>query len=195
MSLMGSSFDGAPTPFFVKGGAAKRTFPTRSSSRGLDEMFYRKQVKADRADVNLALSFLKQRHPSKTADCVAAETGISPNTVAQWFKGNSKPGWHHTWALIGAYGPEFLAAICPRSRVWVEPARKLEELRQLELERVRLNQRIKELGGNAHAGMGGGGQAAGGVPGGLVGEVARSSIGLDGNGRLADDSSDDGGGP
>jgi hypothetical protein len=190
-----SSINGTPMPFPTEGSAAKRLHPpSRASWRGPAQMSEAKKLKFEGNRIEFALAFLKSRHPLKTADCVAGETGISAKTISQWLCGNSKPGWHHTLALIGAYGPEFLAAVCPRSRIWIEPARKLEELRHLELERVRLNQRIKELSGNAHAGVGGSGQAAGGVPGGLVGEVARSSIGLDGNGRLADDSSDDGGG-
>lgn len=189
------SINGASTPFLVKGGAAKRYAPTRLSSRGLSPMSETKNLKTEKSRIDFALDFLRSKHPLKTAQCVAAETGISFKTVHSWLCGNSKPGWHHTLALIGAYGPEFLAAVCPQSRVWIEPARKLEELRQLEMERVRLNQRIKELGGNANAGMVGGGSTIGGVPGGLAGEMARSSIGLDGNGNLAEDSTDDGGGP
>lgn len=131
VSFLGPQF-GAPTPSGPSS-AAKRSITPRPVSRGVSEMFYRKSVKSDHADVNPALVFLRERHPVKTADSVAAETGISANTVAQWFKGNSRPGWAHTNALISAYGPEFLAAVCPSCRSWLDPV--LQERRQQELER------------------------------------------------------------
>lgn len=156
-----------------------------------------KNLKSEKNRIDLALEFLRAKHPLKTAQCVAADTGISFKTVHSWLLGNSKPGWHHTLQLIGTYGPEFLAAVCPSSRVWVEPARKLEELRQLESQRVQLNQRIKALGGNqnANAGVGTISEATGGVSSGRPGQVASSSIGLDGNERLADGAGNGDGGP
>lgn len=150
-------FNGAPTPFSFKGGAAKLAFPTRSSSRGLEPMSDKSKSKLAEESVKLALGFLRARHPLKTAENVAVETGISKHAVNHWLQGNSRPSWWHTLALIGTYGPDFLAAVSPRSRVWIEPAQKLEELRQLECKRVQINQRIKELGGsqnNENLGMG-----------------------------------------
>jgi hypothetical protein len=117
------------------------------------------KINIDGNRIEFALAFLRAKHPVKTADCVSVETGISANTVHHWLRGESTPRWTHTLALIGAYGPEFLAAVCPNSRVWIEPARRLEELRQLELQRVQLDQRIKELGGqnNENSGVDQGG--------------------------------------
>ena len=167
-----------------------------------------KNLKSEKNRIDFALEFLRAKHPLKTAQCVAAETGISFKTVHSWLCGNTKPGWHHTLALIGAYGPEFLAAVCPQSRIWIEPARRLEELRQLELQRVQLNERIKALGGNQNAvagmdtssattGSGGGILARGpsaGLGTGQAGMADLGCVGTDRLGRLADDTSDNEGG-
>lgn len=138
--------------------------------------------------LELALAFFKARHPNKTAHCVAAETGISPRTVEQWLCGNTRPGWAHTMALISAYGADFLWAVSPDSRVWLGPARKLEELRQLELQRVQLNQRIKSLGGQEHAGMDSSSPARGVGPDLLGGSGNGLPVNLDRLGRVADNS-------
>jgi hypothetical protein len=197
-----SSTCGASTPFLREANAAKRSYPpsSRASWRGSSVMsdaektkLGGKEAKLDRLE--LALAFLRAKHPFKTADCVAAQTGISANTISKWLRGESRPGWGHTMALIGVYGADFLWASSPQSRVWLAPARKLEELRQLESERVRLNQRIKELGGNAHAGMGGGDSAAGGGPGLHAGDLAGETVSVARNERLADEGGDSGGGP
>ena len=144
------SFHGVYSPHSVKGVAAKRTFPAYTSSRGVLGMSGGKKTKLGGTESqswrSLGLTFLKAKHPLKTTHCVAVDTGISPHTIDKWFNGTSKPGWHHTMMLIGAYGPEFLSAVCPSCRVWIEPSRKLEEFRELQAQRVQLNQQIKDLG-------------------------------------------------
>jgi hypothetical protein len=195
-----SSINGTPMPFPTEGSAAKRLGPpSRASWRGLAGMssmrkskLARKEAKLDRLE--LALAFLKTKHPVKTAECVAADTGIAPGTVLKWLRGVSRPGWGHTMSLIGAYGADFLWASSPQSRVWLAHVRKLEEWRQLELEQVRLDQRRKTLGGNnAHAGMGVGSPAAG--VGAVLhnGEMAPESSYQDRSRGMADDSGDGGG--
>lgn len=185
-----STFASAPTLGPREASAAKRpALSPRVLSRGASEMSGGKKTKLGGNQVDLGVAFLRERHPVKTADCVAADLGISPHTVSKWLSGDSAPGWGHTLALIGAYGPEFLAAVCPRSRVWIEPARKLEERRKLELQRVQLEKRIKALGGDDEiAGMDQSAETRDGGPGLLAGGMVDGVRGLDRLGSLADES-------
>lgn len=152
-----------------------------------------KNFKSDGNRFELALAFLKERYPAKTADRVAADTGIPANTIAQWLCGNSSPRWKHTMALIGAYGADFLWAASPDSRVWLGPVRKLEELRRLQLQRVQLDRQIKALDGreNEISRMDSGRSASGGGPVLLARDVVGPSLDLDGDGRLAGETEGD----
>ena len=148
MSLVLSSFNGASTPFVPGGSAAKRKLPpSRASWRGLSEMSdgrnfkqYGKNLKFEECRSEAALvAFLKAKHPVKTVACVAADTGTAADTIGQWLRGYSRPGFGHIGALIYAYRAEFVYAVYYHSRAWSGPAwkppqtsaeRPFEELRQ-----------------------------------------------------------------
>jgi hypothetical protein len=107
-------------------------------------MSARNLVKPDPARV---AAFLRGRFPVKTAECVAAETGVAAETVRQWLKGVARPGFPHLLALIGAYGPEFLSAMFPNAPRWLEAARRAERQRELEAELAALAARLADLKG------------------------------------------------
>lgn len=57
--------------------------------------------------------FLRAEHPSKTAEAVAARTGIARDTVANWLKLRHPPSLSHFLRLTLAYGPGLIAAVLP----------------------------------------------------------------------------------
>ncbi len=91
--------------------------------------------------------FLKARHPTKTAQAIAARTGLSPDTIDKWLRGTGAPSFDATMILAVIYGPEFLAACVPGC-AWIAEAargaRRLaigETIATLEAERDRLLER------------------------------------------------------
>jgi transcriptional regulator with XRE-family HTH domain len=100
-------------------------------------------------NINIKVSricgYLRGLHPIKTEARVSDDTGIASETVAQWLKNDRWPSIIHLFTLIGAYGPDFLAAMYPNSRIWISPAQRLEELRQLQ--RLKLLRVQKTRGG------------------------------------------------
>ncbi len=91
-------------------------------------------------------AFLRRRHPSKTADNVAAETGIPVNTVKTWLQRSSAPDADGYTALWLAYGPEFLAAAAAhRSPEWLAQARRAQEAKQLKAQISALEHKLSQV--------------------------------------------------
>lgn len=91
--------------------------------------------------------FLRRLHPAKTADCVAADTGVAAETVRGWLKSSARPGCNHLLALIGAYGPEFLVAMFPNALRWLEAAQLAERQSELEAELASVSASLADLEG------------------------------------------------
>lgn len=92
-----------------------------------------------------AVAFVRQLYPTKTADCVAADTGLPVQTVRRWLEGVAKPSWIGFSRLILAYGPAFLMAVFPRQPEWLTEAYQREQLAELEAEQVRIQSKIQAL--------------------------------------------------
>lgn len=88
---------------------------------------------------------LRLRHPAKTADCVAAATGVPVRTVEKWLDGTSSPSASAFLRLILAYGPGLLADITPAAPSWLSAAARTERLAALEAEHARLAGEIDRL--------------------------------------------------
>ena len=135
-----SPVGGAPTPFGL-GRTAEGSAP-RVSTRSHSEMSDLKLVKFDPARVAV---FLRRLHPAKTAERVADDTGVPAETVRQWLKGAATPGFGRLFALIDAYGPEFLVAVFPRAPRWLDAAWRAEEQRDLEDQMTAMRARCADL--------------------------------------------------
>ena len=89
-------------------------------------------------------SFLRAKHPVKTAVNVAADTGCTPAQIEKWLEGASIPNGVAVARLIVAYGPEFLSAVLPPAHWITEAARKSEEAALLK-QRAEVEKRIHEF--------------------------------------------------
>lgn len=92
-----------------------------------------------------AVEFIRRLYPVKTADCVAADTGLPVQTVRRWLEGVAKPSFIGFSRLILAYGPAFLAAVFPRQPRWLTEAYQREQLADLEAEQARIQSKIQAL--------------------------------------------------
>lgn len=86
--------------------------------------------------------FLRDRHPIKTAENVAAETGIPVATVASWLDRGSSP---NAWALlnlVGAYGADVLCAAMESPPAWLRSAARQAERERVEAEIAALRAKL-----------------------------------------------------
>lgn len=98
---------------------------------------------AERADVpERIVAFLRRAHPSKTAECVSAATGISPNTIGKWLDRGSAPSTWATFRLIAAYGPEFACAVMADPPDWLSASARAEEQQRLRSQIAVLEARL-----------------------------------------------------
>ena len=119
-----SGFSPSPSPVFVGGQRANAgpslTSPNSKTVRVSGRASVQSRGKlpatagADRSAIaERILAFLRARHPSKMADCVSAETGVSANTIRALDERGSAPSVAILYRLSAAYGPDFLAAAFP----------------------------------------------------------------------------------
>lgn len=88
-------------------------------------------------------TFLRGRHPVKTADNVAADTGIPVNTIKTWLQRGSAPDADGYTLLWLAYGPDFLAGIVDgRAPQWLIEARRDYEAAELKAQIAALEARL-----------------------------------------------------
>lgn len=76
---------------------------------------------------------LRSIHPSRTADNVAADTGLATDTIRKWLGHQSLPSFAVLGVLIGTYGPEFVAAWMGEQPPWLDA--NVRAARAAELDR------------------------------------------------------------
>lgn len=92
------------------------------------------------------VAFLRRQHPLKTADHVAAATGIPVNTVKTWLQRGSAPDAEGCTSLWIAYGPDFLAVLAGgRAPGWLVDLRRDYEALQLKAEIAALEKKLSEV--------------------------------------------------
>ncbi len=102
-------------------------------------------VKSSNDVAERIVDFLKYRHPVKTAEAVAAETGIAVSTTSKWLEGLTVPGGVSFLRLVGAYGPEFLCATMGAAPDWLTAAARAERQAALEAEHARIEAEMARL--------------------------------------------------
>lgn len=85
------------------------------------------------------VTFLRQQHPTKTADHVSALCGVSVDTVRNWLKGRNHISITHSILLVAVYGPDALKAMWSGALPgWLDVAVQDEALARNEAEFHRL---------------------------------------------------------
>ena len=100
--------------------------------------FKRDHVWSNRIDFEGLAAFLRRQHPTKTAQCVAALTGLPADSVKKWINGEVQPSGRAMLAMVCAYGPEFIAAAVRNAPEWCN-----QDLRAAKI--AKLKQEIAEL--------------------------------------------------
>ena len=100
-------------------------------------------------DPQRCVSFLRAKHPAKTAQAVAADTGLPARTVERWLTLDARPSVAAFARLVAAYGAPFLAAAIP-GLGWVERAASLaahdgltREIAALEARRAAVGRELR----------------------------------------------------
>jgi transcriptional regulator with XRE-family HTH domain len=88
--------------------------------------------------------FLRERHPTKTALNVSADTGLSPAQIERWLEGTSGPSGAAMLALTEAYGPQFLAAVLP-SLHWLDESVRVAKADRLQRQMADIERQLAEL--------------------------------------------------
>jgi len=79
------------------------------------------------------VDFLRRIHPVKTAENVAADSGLHVDTIQKWIDRGSAPSLVGILTLTGAYGPDVLvAAYGERSPMWLTRIAKAERAARIE---------------------------------------------------------------
>lgn len=88
------------------------------------------------------VAFLRARYPAKTAESVAAETGLGADRIRKWIDRGSKPSCAACFVMISVYGPEFLSAVMDRPPAWIDTAARAARREQLRAEISALEARL-----------------------------------------------------
>ena len=92
----------------------------------------------------LLSEFLNGLYDTKPIDRVTADTGIAWGTVKKYVEGRATPGMENFIRLVVAYGPEYLAAVCPKLR-WLSDAYISEMEAKLTADILALERRRGQL--------------------------------------------------
>jgi len=97
------------------------------------------------ANPEAVADFLLARHPAKTAEAVAAETGMSLAAARKLLERRAGCSFVNFVRLVGAYGPAFLVAVMPAVPDWLDEAARAEERRALQHEIESLKRRLERV--------------------------------------------------
>jgi hypothetical protein len=103
-------------------------------------------VRQNRTEVaERVIAFLRETYPSKTAENVASDIGVSIHAVEKWLARESAPSLPTFGILAMAYGPEFVARVFP-SLTWLDPVVRRRMADKLESEIAERERRLAEIG-------------------------------------------------
>lgn len=86
--------------------------------------------------------FLRAKHPVKTAEHVAADTGIAAATIARWLDRGSAPSAWALLALVGAYDAEVMCAVMAKPPAWLVARARQSERERVEAQIAALRARL-----------------------------------------------------
>ena len=128
--------------------AARRSSPVAGSPSPVERQGARRAGQLSPACAARAVAFLRSRHPVKTSAAVAADTGLQAETIKKWLDRSSAPSFAAVFALIGAYGPAFIAAVMEHPPAWIDNAARAARREALARDISRLQTELARLGGD-----------------------------------------------
>lgn len=88
-------------------------------------------------------SYLRAKHPEKTAPYVASEIGVSAETVRKWLEQGSVPNGAAMLALIRRYRMSFVDVVLgDDADEWIAELARQEEQERLEAEAAAIRQKL-----------------------------------------------------
>lgn len=103
------------------------------------------RFRAHLIDFSGLVAFLRQEHPTKTAESVEALCGIPAPTVRKWLSGETTPSGAAPATLLLAYGPEAFASCVKCAPRWLHAAVREEMTEKLESEIAERERRLADL--------------------------------------------------
>jgi hypothetical protein len=107
---------------------------------------------ADAIDTDGLVAFLRQRHPTKTAQHVAALTGEPAETVRKWLSFSTRPSLRALIVLVCVYELPLLEACLRRHPDWMKRAREDRGHHALAAEMAAFRDRLDSHLGTLHLG-------------------------------------------
>ncbi|BDA84991.1 hypothetical protein Sa4125_25330 [Aureimonas sp. SA4125] len=92
-------------------------------------------------------AYLRRLYPARTADNVAADTGLNSGTIAKWLERESAPNGVAMLVLIAIYGPDFLGAVMKRAPAWLDASQRMTEASALAAELDKIQARLDAVRG------------------------------------------------
>ena len=93
-------------------------------------------------------AYLRRRHRSRTVDNVVADLagwGVKHATIAKMLERQSTPSVPLLFAMVDAYGPDFLAAVHPKQLGWLSEAARAQRKATLEAAMADLKNEMDRL--------------------------------------------------
>jgi hypothetical protein len=91
------------------------------------------------------VAFLRNQHPSKTAEAVEMNCGVPACTVRKWLTGETTPSGLALASIMLAYGPEAFAACVKCAPSWLSAAVRAEMSEKLKAKIAADQRRLEEL--------------------------------------------------
>jgi molybdopterin converting factor small subunit len=104
-------------------------------------------VQQDRTEIaGRIVAYLREIYPTKTAEHVAADVGVTVYAVEKWLSRESAPSLSAFGIMSMIYGPEFVSRAFPKMS-WLDPVVRAEKVRKLNSEIAERERQLAQLRG------------------------------------------------
>jgi hypothetical protein len=103
------------------------------------------RLRSNSIDFSGLVAFLRDQHPSKTAESVEAHCGVPACTVRKWLAGETTPGGFALASILLAYGPEAFAFCVKCAPSWLSAAVRADMADRLKQRISRDQQTLNDL--------------------------------------------------
>jgi hypothetical protein len=142
----GTAVQRFPSEFALPVKASKSSAPMSATSGiSMRQLWMKRKTVAHMRETvaERVVEFLRARHPSKTAECVAAETGLNVHTLRKLIERQSAPSLATFGRLGAVYGSPFVSAVFEWD--WLDADKADAENDRIEKMISELRERQREL--------------------------------------------------